>query len=162
MRLISGRSHVNEEDPASEANDRDARRDHPKKSACHCAAAFLKLFNASSDLITISSPEHGTLLDVNESFLRVTGYDRDSVVGHTVSELGLWPPGCFTCQDTPTTRLPAMESWSPTHSFSRSPSRPARCCRRFARYWTRTGPAGQRNHASPDARAGPRHSATRN
>ena len=92
MRLISGRSHVNEEDPASEANDRDARRDHPKKSACHCAAAFLKLFNASSDLITISSPEHGALLDVNESFLRVTGYDRDSVAGHTVSELGLWPP----------------------------------------------------------------------
>ena len=57
MRLISGRSHVNEEDTASEANDRDARRDHAKKSACHCDAAFLKLFNASSDLITISSPE---------------------------------------------------------------------------------------------------------
>ena len=48
----------------------------------------MKLFNASSDLITISSPEHGTLLDVNESFLRVTGYDRDSVVGHTVSGAG--------------------------------------------------------------------------
>ena len=55
-------------------------------------AAFLKLFNASSDLITISSLEHGTLLDVNDSFLRVTGYDRDSVVGHTELELGLWPP----------------------------------------------------------------------
>ena len=55
-------------------------------------ANFLKLFNASSDLITISSLEHGTLLDVNDSFLRVTGYDRDSVVGHTELELGLWPP----------------------------------------------------------------------
>ena len=54
-------------------------------------ANFLKLFNASSDLITISSLEHGTLLDVNDSFLRVTGYDRDSVVGHTELELGLWP-----------------------------------------------------------------------
>ena len=55
-------------------------------------ANFLKLFNASSDLITISSLEHGTLLDVNDSFLRVTGYNRDSVVGHTELELGLWPP----------------------------------------------------------------------
>ncbi|MGO8790216.1 MAG: PAS domain S-box protein [Terriglobia bacterium] len=55
-------------------------------------ANFLKLFNASSDLVTISGLEHGTLLDVNDSFLRVTGYDRDSVVGHTELELRLWPP----------------------------------------------------------------------
>src|ERR1039458_2495006 len=87
MRLISGRSHLNEEDAASEANDRDACRDDAKKSACHCDAAFLKLFNSSSDLITISSMERGTLLDVNDSFLRVTGYHRDSVVGHTELEL---------------------------------------------------------------------------
>jgi two-component system cell cycle sensor histidine kinase/response regulator CckA len=92
MRLISGRSHLNEEDAASEANDRDACRDDAKKSACHCDAAFLKLFNSSSDLITISSMKRGTLLDVNDSFLRVTGYHRDSVVGHTELELGLWPP----------------------------------------------------------------------
>ena len=41
-----------------------------------CDTAFLKLFNASSDLITISSREDDTLIDANESFLRVTGYER--------------------------------------------------------------------------------------
>ena len=34
-------------------------------------AAFFKLFNASSDLITVSGLEDDTLLDANESFLRV-------------------------------------------------------------------------------------------
>ena len=55
-------------------------------------AAFFKLFNASSDLITISGLEDGTLLDANESFLRVTGYEPDEVIGQSLAELGLWPP----------------------------------------------------------------------
>ena len=92
MRLIPGRSNSNKEDAANEADDRDAHREDATKSACHCYPAFLKLFNSSSDLITIASLERGTLLDVNDSFLCVTGYDRDSVVGHTELELGLWPP----------------------------------------------------------------------
>ena len=59
---------------------------------CLSDAAFQKLFNASSDLVTISSLKHGTLLDANESFLRATGHERDAVIGHTELELGLWPP----------------------------------------------------------------------
>jgi two-component system, cell cycle sensor histidine kinase and response regulator CckA len=55
-------------------------------------AAFFKLFNASSDLITVSSLKDDTLLDANESFLRVTGYEPDEVIGQSLSELGLWPP----------------------------------------------------------------------
>jgi len=89
--LIGGSLQDDEEDTVSNANDCDAGHDHAK-SACHCDAAFLKLFNASSDLITIASLRHGILLDVNDPFLRVTGYDRDAVVGHTELELGLWPP----------------------------------------------------------------------
>jgi two-component system cell cycle sensor histidine kinase/response regulator CckA len=54
-------------------------------------AAFFKLFNASSDLITISGLEDGTLLDANAPFLRVTGYERDAVIGQSLSDLGLWP-----------------------------------------------------------------------
>ena len=55
-------------------------------------AAFVKLFNASSDLVTISSLEDGTLLDVNDAFLRVTGYEHDEVIGQSLSGLGLWSP----------------------------------------------------------------------
>ena len=36
-------------------------------------AAFVKLFDASSDLITVSGLKDDTLLDANDSFLRVTG-----------------------------------------------------------------------------------------
>jgi two-component system cell cycle sensor histidine kinase/response regulator CckA len=53
--------------------------------------AFMKIFNASSDLITISSWKDDTLIDANESVLRVTGYERCELVGRSLSGLGLWP-----------------------------------------------------------------------
>ena len=55
-------------------------------------AAFFELFNASSDLITVSSLNDDTLLDANDAFLGVTGYERDAVIGQSLSGLGLWPP----------------------------------------------------------------------
>ena len=76
---------------ASEASYLAARRNDARQSVGHEDCAFLKLFSSSSDLITISNRDDGTLLDVNESFLRVTGYKRDFVLGHTGLELGLWP-----------------------------------------------------------------------
>ena len=54
--------------------------------------AFLKLFNASSDLITVSRLEDGTLLDANEAFVRATAYERGEVVGERLLAMGLWPP----------------------------------------------------------------------
>ena len=53
---------------------------------------FLKLFNTSSDLITISDLKNGTLLDANESFHRISGYHRDAVIGRSLSDMGLWQP----------------------------------------------------------------------
>jgi two-component system cell cycle sensor histidine kinase/response regulator CckA len=51
---------------------------------------FQKAFNASPEPITITVVSDGRFLDVNDSFLRVTGYEREEVVGHTSSELNLW------------------------------------------------------------------------
>ncbi|HEV8420236.1 MAG TPA: diguanylate cyclase, partial [Actinomycetota bacterium] len=47
-------------------------------------------FGASSDMISVTSLEDGCFVEVNEAFLRTTGYSRHEVVGHTGMDLGLW------------------------------------------------------------------------
>jgi PAS domain S-box-containing protein len=51
---------------------------------------FSKAFEASPVSLTITSLKTGQLLEVNETFTRVTGYTRDEAVGRTTLELGLW------------------------------------------------------------------------
>jgi two-component system, cell cycle sensor histidine kinase and response regulator CckA len=51
---------------------------------------FQKAFNASPDPMTISTWSEGTYIDCNESFLRVTGYQRDEVIGRLGGEARLW------------------------------------------------------------------------
>src|ERR1700690_3024996 len=55
---------------------------------------FFKAFNANPEPISIATiPDEG-YLDVNESFLLVTGFQRKEVIGRTASELDFW-----TCPD---------------------------------------------------------------
>ena len=51
---------------------------------------FSKAFNASPLVLTISSLDDGRLIEVNETFVKVTGYSREEVIGRTTVELGLW------------------------------------------------------------------------
>ncbi|MEO8891847.1 MAG: PAS domain S-box protein, partial [Coleofasciculaceae cyanobacterium] len=51
---------------------------------------FSKAFRSSPDFITISSLEEGKFIDVNESFLRASGYSREEVIGRTTADLGIW------------------------------------------------------------------------
>jgi PAS domain S-box-containing protein len=51
---------------------------------------FSKAFRASPDFITISTLKHRRFIEVNESFLRVSGYSREEVIGHTADELNIW------------------------------------------------------------------------
>ncbi len=51
---------------------------------------FSKAFRSSPDFITISTLEDGRFVDVNESFLRSSGYSRQEVIGRTTSDLGIW------------------------------------------------------------------------
>ena len=51
---------------------------------------FSKAFRQSPLAITISTEAEGLYLDANESFLKMTGYTRGEVVGHTSSELTFW------------------------------------------------------------------------
>jgi two-component system cell cycle sensor histidine kinase/response regulator CckA len=51
---------------------------------------FRTAFNANPEPITIATIAEGRYIDVNESFLRVTGYRREEVIGHTSLELKFW------------------------------------------------------------------------
>jgi two-component system cell cycle sensor histidine kinase/response regulator CckA len=51
---------------------------------------FVRAFNASPGPITIAEMSEGRYIDVNDSFLRVTGYRRDEVVGRTSLQLKFW------------------------------------------------------------------------
>lgn len=53
-------------------------------------AKFAQAFNASPLVITITKLADGHLLEVNESFVQITGYTRAEVLGRTPVEVGLW------------------------------------------------------------------------
>ena len=51
---------------------------------------FYKAFNASPEPITIATASEGLYVDVNESFLRLTGHRHEEVIGRTSLELKFW------------------------------------------------------------------------
>lgn len=51
---------------------------------------FYKAFHNSPDAITITRASDGLLIEVNESFYRISGYSRDEVIGHFSVDLNLW------------------------------------------------------------------------
>ncbi len=51
---------------------------------------FHKAFNASPEPMTISTLSEGCYIDVNESFLHITGYRREEVIGRSAIELKFW------------------------------------------------------------------------
>ena len=53
-------------------------------------AKFAAAFDQGPLALTITSLDDGRLVDVNESFVRLTGYTQEEAVGRTPDELGLW------------------------------------------------------------------------
>jgi len=51
---------------------------------------FHKAFRSSPTWFVISTLEDGFYVDVNEAFLRNTGYTKDEVLGRASSDLGVW------------------------------------------------------------------------
>ncbi|CAA9568872.1 diguanylate cyclase/phosphodiesterase (GGDEF & EAL domains) with PAS/PAC sensor(s) [uncultured Synechococcales cyanobacterium] len=51
---------------------------------------FSKAFRSSPDSITISTLTDGRVIEVNDSFLRITGYTREEVTNRTAAELNIW------------------------------------------------------------------------
>ncbi len=68
----------------------DTERERAKEALRLSEEKFQKAFRASPDWLVISTLEGGVYIDVNEAFLRTTGYRREEVVGRSSNELGIW------------------------------------------------------------------------
>jgi two-component system, cell cycle sensor histidine kinase and response regulator CckA len=53
-------------------------------------AKFNRAFRSSPDAVLITSLEDGRIREVNDAFVRMTGYQPEEVVGKTTTELGFW------------------------------------------------------------------------
>ena len=51
---------------------------------------FAVAFRSSPDAIAITTLDQGRLIDVNDSFLEISGYARKELIGKTARELNLW------------------------------------------------------------------------
>ncbi len=51
---------------------------------------FAALFRLGPVFISLTSAEDGTYIDVNETFLRESGFTRDEVIGHTATEINIY------------------------------------------------------------------------
>ncbi|NKB97175.1 MAG: PAS domain S-box protein [Pseudomonadales bacterium] len=49
-----------------------------------------KIYSASSNLISVTLPETGEFLDVNDAWCETSGYTREEIIGRTAIELGIW------------------------------------------------------------------------
>jgi diguanylate cyclase (GGDEF)-like protein/PAS domain S-box-containing protein len=51
---------------------------------------FAKAFHSAPYAITLTRPSDGTIIDVNETFVSMTGYERTEVMGKKTIDLHLW------------------------------------------------------------------------
>lgn len=51
---------------------------------------FARAFRSSPDAVTITSLHDGVYVDVNDAFLRLTGYSREEVIGKGTLDIGVW------------------------------------------------------------------------
>ena len=84
---------------------------------------FTTVFRTSPDPILITTYPSGEILEANPSFLRLTGYERQDVIGHTVVELGFW------------------ENLDRRNTFLEEVQRIGRLHNQELKTWTRTGDA---------------------
>jgi diguanylate cyclase (GGDEF)-like protein/PAS domain S-box-containing protein len=54
---------------------------------------FRLAFSTSPDAININRVVDGSYIDCNQAFIRMTGYERDEIIGKTSVELGIWKDG---------------------------------------------------------------------
>ena len=65
-------------------------RKHAEELLRQSEEKFSRLFKLSPDAISLSEPETGILVDVNDTFVRLSGYGREELLGRSTLELGLF------------------------------------------------------------------------
>ena len=67
------------------------KRKRAEEALCLSQERFARAFSANPAALTLSRLADGRILDVNETFLTLSGYRREEVVGQSSLSLTLWP-----------------------------------------------------------------------
>jgi PAS domain S-box-containing protein len=65
-------------------------RKQAEKALRESEEKFSKAFNASPQEICITRVKDGKTIEINESFIRFTGYTREDIIGRTSTEMSIW------------------------------------------------------------------------
>ncbi len=73
----------------------EAERQEAERALRVSEEKFSRAFHSSPDAMTISTFEESRFIEINESFVQLTGYSREEIIGRTSQELRLWAhPEC--------------------------------------------------------------------
>ena len=77
--------------PAYLASLRDVtERKETEEALRESEEKFSKAFRSSPDMIAITTVKDGTFIEVNDSFIKNTGFTREEVIGHRSDDLNIW------------------------------------------------------------------------
>ncbi|BAY17127.1 multi-sensor signal transduction histidine kinase [Anabaenopsis circularis NIES-21] len=65
-------------------------RKQAETSLRNLAQKFAKAFSCSPDPISITTLKEGRFIEVNDSFMQLSGYEQDEVINNTAFELKIW------------------------------------------------------------------------
>jgi two-component system cell cycle sensor histidine kinase/response regulator CckA len=69
------------------------RRERAEEAHRQIEERFAKAFRSNPEGIVISTKDDGRIIEANDAYVRMMGYERSELIGHTVKELNVWAPG---------------------------------------------------------------------
>src|SRR6185369_15375407 len=90
-----------------------ARKKRASRRLAESEERFAKAFKANPQPMSVTTLGEGRYLEVNESFLRMSGYTREEVIGHTSNELKNYqsPTACAAVLVEPLLRSGVMRNF---------------------------------------------------
>ena len=76
--------------PPCRSTPDETERRHAEEAVTRSEALLSHLVSTSPDAITLTEMATGRYAMVNPTFVRITGYQPEEVVGHTAAEIHIW------------------------------------------------------------------------
>jgi PAS domain S-box-containing protein len=90
LKRLNERLEEKVEERTAQLRQQIREREHSQESLRRSEEKFSKAFRASPDWMAITTLTEGHFVEVNEAFVRISGYSWEEVQGRTASEISLW------------------------------------------------------------------------